>query len=272
MFAHLEAEFGLKDEQPTLKQVTDPAFRGNRYLTGKWSKMQPSILAQEAQPTGVALAKAKEFALASVTLPPGFAVHPRLEKFFIEERRGEVAKDKLSWATCEAVALFSLLAEGYGVRMTGQDVERGTFSQRHARLIDNQTEQEYSPLSEFAHQHQTRAEVRNSPLSENSVLSFEYGYALESPNNLVIWEAQFGDFYNTAQVVVDTFITNSEAKWLRQNALVAILPHGYDGAGPEHTSCRIERFLLLANSQGSHPQRHFKHNDLVYPPKQDEFV
>ncbi len=165
-----------------------------------------------------------------------------------------------------------MVGEGYRLRMSGQDVERGTFSQRHLKLVDNRSEAVHCALAEFAEQHQNEIDVWNSPLTENAVLGYEYGYAIESPDSLVLWEAQFGDFYNTAQVVVDTQLTNSEAKWLRQNGLVLVLPHGWDGAGPEHTSCRIERFLMLANSDGGDPGLAHASNSKAYPPQPGTYL
>ena len=146
------------------------------------------------------------------------------------------------WATGEALAFGSLLSEGYGVRLSGQDSGRGTFSQRHAVWVDQTDEHKYVPLKSIEH---GRFEVLDSPLSEYGVLGFEYGYALADPKTLVLWEAQFGDFVNGAQIMIDQFIASGEAKWLRANGLVMLLPHGYEGQGPEHSSARPERFLQL---------------------------
>jgi 2-oxoglutarate dehydrogenase complex dehydrogenase (E1) component-like enzyme len=175
-------------------------------------------------------------------------------------------KNDLDWATCEALALFSLNAEGYNIRMTGQDVERGTFSQRHLNLTDQKNESEFNALQFFSEQAPGRGsvEICNSNLSENAVMSYEYGFSIDNPNNLAIWEAQFGDFFNPAQVVIDTYITNGEAKWLRQSGLVLLLPHGYDGAGPEHSSCRIERFLQMANTDGINRNYKYQSKALIY--------
>jgi 2-oxoglutarate dehydrogenase E1 component len=145
------------------------------------------------------------------------------------------------WATGEALAFGSLLSEGYGVRLSGQDSGRGTFSQRHAVWVDQETEKRFIPLSTVPH---GRFEVLDSPLSEYGVLGFEYGYAMADPKSLVMWEAQFGDFANGAQIMIDQYIA-SESKWLRANGLVMLLPHGYEGQGPEHSSARLERFLQL---------------------------
>jgi 2-oxoglutarate dehydrogenase E1 component len=146
------------------------------------------------------------------------------------------------WATAEALAFGSLLAEGNGVRLSGQDSGRGTFSQRHAVWVDQQTGHKYIPL---CHVEGGRFEVRDSPLSEFGVLGFEYGYSLADPKTLVLWEAQFGDFANGAQSIIDQFIAAGEAKWLRASGLVMLLPHGFEGQGPEHSSARLERYLQL---------------------------
>jgi 2-oxoglutarate dehydrogenase E1 component len=146
------------------------------------------------------------------------------------------------WATAEAMAYGSLLAEGAGVRLSGQDSGRGTFSQRHAVWVDQQTGEKYIPL---CHVEGGRFEVRDSPLSEFGVLGFEYGYSLADPKTLVLWEAQFGDFANGAQSIIDQFIAAGEAKWLRASGLVMLLPHGFEGQGPEHSSARLERYLQL---------------------------
>ena len=144
--------------------------------------------------------------------------------------------------------------EGNNVRLSGQDVERGTFSQRHFVLVDQKTEEKINPILECLKNSgdKGRFQVSNSLLSEYGVMAYEYGYAIESPKNLVIWEAQFGDFFNGAQIVIDTFLTSSEVKWLRQNGLILLLPHGFDGAGPEHSTFRMERFLQLGATDGGY--------------------
>lgn len=176
------------------------------------------------------------------TVPDGHAIHPTLGRVLEAKKAMFASGEGFDWATAEALAFGGLLSEGYGVRLSGQDSGRGTFSQRHAVWVDQNTEAKYVPLSTVPH---GRFEVLDSPLSEFGVLGFEYGYAGADPKALVLWEAQFGDFANGAQVMIDQFIAAGEAKWLRANGLVLLLPHGYEGQGPEHSSARLERFLQL---------------------------
>lgn len=195
-------------------------------------------------PTGYEPARLIEIAKTSVNIPSGFAIHPRLQKHHVEGRLEAVQKNEIDWATAEAMSIGSLLADGYGVRLCGQDVGRGTFSQRHFELYDQRTEEIYTPLASIS----PRIEVVNSNLSELGVLGFEYGLSITSARTLPIWEAQFGDFFNGAQVIIDAFVASGETKWGLQSALTIVLPHGYDGTGPEHSSCRIERWLQLTNA------------------------
>ncbi|KQS04109.1 2-oxoglutarate dehydrogenase subunit E1 [Sphingomonas sp. Leaf357] len=176
------------------------------------------------------------------TVPEGLTVHKTLNRVLDAKREMFKSGANFDWATGEALAFGSLLSEGYGVRLSGQDSGRGTFSQRHAVWVDQTDEHKYVPLWTVEH---GSFEVLDSPLSEYGVLGFEYGYALADPKTLVLWEAQFGDFMNGAQIMIDQFIASGEAKWLRANGLVMLLPHGYEGQGPEHSSARPERFLQL---------------------------
>ncbi len=182
---------------------------------------------------------------ALLTVPEGFSVHPKLLRQ-LERRRETVGSEGgIDWAQAEALAYASLLTEGTPVRLTGQDTERGTFSQRHLVLHDHKTGQEFSPIQNLPTA-QVSMELHNSPLSEIAALGFEYGYSQEAPETLVLWEAQFGDFVNSAQVVIDQFIVSGLAKWGQTSRLTLLLPHGYEGSGPEHSSARLERFLQLA--------------------------
>jgi 2-oxoglutarate dehydrogenase E1 component len=166
----------------------------------------------------------------------------KVEKIITDKIKLLEAEQKIDWATGELLAYASLLAEGKDVRMSGQDVKRGTFSHRHAVIYDETTNKEYNRLNSLQEK-QGQFRIYNSLLSEYAVLGFEYGYALANPNSLVLWEAQFGDFVNGAQIIIDQFISSAETKWLRMNGVVLLLPHGYEGQGPEHSSARLERFL-----------------------------
>ena len=177
--------------------------------------------------------------------PDGFTVHPKLARQF--EQRSKVYHDEgeVDWATAEALAFGALLLDGHSVRLAGQDSRRGTFSQRHAALVDFETGEPWLPLNELDGV-EAKFWVYDSLLSEFAALGYEYGYSHGNPQALVLWEAQFGDFINGAQVIVDQYLVAAEDKWQQQNGLVLLLPHGYEGQGPEHSSARIERFLILA--------------------------
>lgn len=208
-------------------------------------------LAQETFPdnepvsTGVKAERLVELNEAMLVRPEGFHANPRAEKLFYQPRRQAIHQPKgIFWAHAEALAFASILADGIPIRLTGQDTERGTFDQRRLALYDTETGERYVPLQ---HIPQARASfaVYNSPLSESAVLGFEYGYSVHAPNTLTLWEAQFGDFANGAQVIIDQFIAAGNAKWGQSPPLVLLLPHGYEGQGPEHSSARIERYLQL---------------------------
>jgi 2-oxoglutarate dehydrogenase E1 component len=194
--------------------------------------------------TAVEADRLRELGEELLRVPEGFTVHPKLARP-LEQRREAMTEGGITWAHAEALAFASLLTEGTPIRLTGQDAERGTFSQRHLVLHDPKTGQEYSPI-----QHLSGAlapmELHNSPLSEVAALGFEYGYSQEGPETLVLWEAQFGDFVNAAQVIIDQFIVSGLAKWGQSSRLTLLLPHAYEGSGPEHSSARLERFLQLA--------------------------
>jgi 2-oxoglutarate dehydrogenase E1 component len=224
------------------------SYRANKadWLDGRWAGFQRAGEADDPRRghTGVEIAKLKEIGEKITTLPPGFHLHRTLNRFFDSRRKSIETGANIDWSTGEALAFCSLLLEGHKVRLSGQDSERGTFSQRHSVLHDQENDNRYTP---FAHlgEGQARFEVINSMLSEEAVLGFEYGYSLAEPDTLTLWEAQFGDFANGAQVLFDQFISSGERKWLRMSGLVCLLPHGYEGQGPEHSSARLERFLQM---------------------------
>ena len=186
----------------------------------------------------------KEIGRRITAIPQDFHAHKTVQRLLQRRREMVETGTGIDWSMAEALAFGTLLKEGFPVRLSGQDSERGTFSQRHSVLVDQETERRYTPLK-YVSPDQGRFEVINSMLSEEAVLAFEYGYTLAEPNALVMWEAQFGDFANGAQVVFDQFISSGERKWLRMSGLVCLLPHGYEGQGPEHSSARLERFLQL---------------------------
>jgi 2-oxoglutarate dehydrogenase E1 component len=215
------------------------------WLQGPWSGLVP-IEGYDARRghTEAPIAVLREVGEALTRVPEDLAVHPKILRQLRNKRKMFETGEGLDWATAEALAFGSLLVEGHPVRLSGEDCNRGTFSQRHASWIDQQTERRFVPLNHIR-EHQERFEVVDSPLSEFGVLGFEYGYAMAEPRALVLWEAQFGDFANGAQIVIDQFLAAGESKWLRMSGLVLLLPHGYEGQGPEHSSARLERFLQL---------------------------
>jgi 2-oxoglutarate dehydrogenase E1 component len=214
------------------------------WLEGAWTGLTRAPEQYERGSTAVPLELIREVGLAMTTVPEGVHLHRKLDRIIGERRQSIERGTDIDWATAEQLAFGTLLREGFPVRLSGQDVGRGTFSQRHAILYDQTTEERYIPLAHL-HAEQAPFEVVDSFLSEEGVLGFEYGYSLADPNSLVLWEAQFGDFANGAQVYFDQFISSGEAKWLRMSGLVCLLPHGYEGQGPEHSSARLERFLQL---------------------------
>jgi len=218
---------------------------------GYWDEMsQASKDTISVWDTGVSVDVLKQVALKSVEVPPSMNIHPHLTKTLCEARRSKIEQGtNIDWATAEAMAIGSLLLEGDHVRICGQDVGRATFNHRHAMLVDQDTGELCVPMNSMSAQQTGFLEVANSPLSEEAVLGYEYGMSIENPRHLCIWEAQFGDFFNGAQIIIDTFVANGEMKWLLQSGLVMLLPHGMDGAGPDHSSCKLERFLQLSDSK-----------------------
>ncbi|MEZ5935565.1 MAG: 2-oxoglutarate dehydrogenase E1 component [Alphaproteobacteria bacterium] len=214
------------------------------WLEGAWKGLSRAPSDYERGTTAVEEKTLRNIGLSLTSVPEGHHIHRKLERIIGQRRKMIEDGENIDWATAEHLAFGSLLLEGYPVRLSGQDCGRGTFSQRHAVLYDQETEERYVPLADLSAD-QAVFEVVDSFLSEEGVLGFEYGYSLADPNSLVLWEAQFGDFCNGAQVYFDQFISAGEAKWLRMSGLVCLLPHGFEGQGPEHSSARLERFLQL---------------------------
>ncbi len=248
LFTRAEIDRMQADFRNLLEQefAQGESYRPNRadWLDGKWSGIGHAEEGARRGVTGVDIDLLKEVGRKITSLPNSFTPHKTIARIMATRRRMIDEGQGIDWATAEALAFGTLLVEHYPVRLSGQDSERGTFSQRHAVLMDQENEKKYTPLKHIA-KGQARFEVINSMLSEEAVLGFEYGYSLAEPNALVLWEAQFGDFANGAQVIVDQFISSGERKWLRMSGLVLLLPHGYEGQGPEHSSARLERYLQL---------------------------
>ena len=217
--------------------------RGMEGFAGRWKDFS-NTYTHTPVPTGAAEATLDRIADAIGTFPPGFTPHPNLRKI-LEARRDNIKGRKhLDWGTGEALAFGSLVLEGTAVRLSGQDSRRGTFTQRHSVVVDFNTGTDHYPLATLDPK-QAAFDVYDSSLSEAAVLGFEFGYSLDDPESLVMWEAQFGDFVNGAQVIIDQFLTSCESKWNRSSGLVLLLPHAYEGQGPEHSSARLERFLQM---------------------------
>ena len=225
------------------------SYKANKadWLDGRWSGLRAAKDHEEPRKgdTGVAADKLKSLGLKLTKIPKTFKVHRTMQRVLDHRRKMIEDGHGLDWAMAEHLAFATLLMEGFPVRLSGQDVQRGTFSQRHAVLVNQETEKRYTPLNHLIKGQQVKLEAINSMLSEEAVLGFEYGYSLAEPNALTLWEAQFGDFANGAQVVFDQFISSGERKWLRMSGLVCLLPHGYEGQGPEHSSARLERYLQM---------------------------
>ena len=234
---HLEEEFGAAASY--LPNKAD-------WFEGRWAGLRTPgepVVGRRNVPTAVDEAELRKIGELLTTVPEGLDVHKTLRRILDAKKAMFENGGGIDWATGEALAFGSLLAEGHGVRLSGQDSGRGTFSQRHAVWVDQHSGEKYIPLCHV--EGGGRFEVRDSPLSEFGVLGFEYGYSLADPRTLVCWEAQFGDFANGAQTIIDQFMASGEAKWLRASGLVMLLPHGFEGQGPEHSSARLERYLQL---------------------------
>jgi 2-oxoglutarate dehydrogenase E1 component len=234
--AHLNAEFDAgKDYRPNKAD----------WLDGRWSGLETSEGEYQRGQSAASIDALKEVGAALTRLPENFQAHRTILRLLEQKREMIDTGEGIDWATAEALAFGTLLIEGYRVRLSGQDVTRGTFSQRHSGIVDQKTEERYYPLDHIR-KGQRHFEAIDSMLSEYAVLGYEYGFSLAEPNGLTLWEAQFGDFANGAQIMIDQFICPGERKWLRMSGLVMLLPHGYEGQGPEHSSARIERFLQLS--------------------------
>ena len=233
--AHLNDEFEAgKDYKPNKAD----------WLDGKWSHLDRRKDEYQRGKTAIAPETLAEVGTALIRTPDNFPLHKTVGRLLDAKKKMFESGEGFDWATGEALAFGGLLTEGMGVRLAGQDSTRGTFSQRHSGLINQETEERYYPLNHIR-EGQAHYEVIDSMLSEYAVLGFEYGYSMAEPNALTLWEAQFGDFANGAQIMFDQFISSGEGKWLRMSGLVVLLPHGFEGQGPEHSSARLERFLQM---------------------------
>jgi len=235
MDAHLDSEFEkAKSFKPGAAD----------WLDGKWAGLGLPKDEEGRGKTGVAAAKLKDLGKKITTVPDGFNIHKTVARTIDARRKMATSGENLDWGMAEHMAFATLLEEGFPIRLSGQDSCRGTFTQRHSHFVDQSTEERYTPLNNLSDT-QAHYEVIDSLLSEEAVLGYEYGYSLTAPQTLTMWEAQFGDFANGAQVLFDQFISSGERKWLRMSGLVCLLPHGYEGQGPEHSSARLERFLQM---------------------------
>ncbi len=236
-YARLEADFQAAQD-----------FKPNKadWLEGHWSglKAAGSDSTEVDEATAVSLETLRDVGGTLCRVPDSFNANPKITRQLEAKQAAITSGEGLDWATGEALAFGTLLLEGHRVRLSGEDVQRGTFSHRHCVLVDQVNQEEYAPLNNLR-PGQPKFEAFNSLLSEMGVLGFDYGYSLADPNTLVLWEAQFGDFANGAQVIIDQFLASGETKWLRMSGLVMLLPHGYEGQGPEHSSARLERYLQL---------------------------
>lgn len=238
---YLEVEFVAADDFEPEADWLQGNWRGLKALQFADRELGLSTIVK----TGVELNILKKIGEKLVSIPDNFALHKTIQRFLDSRAKMLETEQNIDWAMAEALAFGSLLLENHPIRFSGEDVERGTFSQRHSVVYDQETKEKYIALNNLISDQKVYYEPINSLLSEEGVLGYEYGYSLVQPNGLVLWEAQFGDFANGAQVVFDQFISSAETKWLRMSGLVCLLPHGYEGQGPEHSSARLERFLQL---------------------------
>ncbi len=240
----------LNEEKINFKNFLEKEYKTSKnykselkWFDGAWSRFKPGLGKDKRGKSGVDKQKLINVGKKIFTIPTKFNAHKTLKRVF-DLRNQMLSNGKLDWSSAESLAVGTLLTEGFSVRLSGQDSGRGTFSQRHAILRNQENHDRYIPVNNIE-KNQMKFEVIDSLLSELAVLGFEFGYSLSEPETLVLWEAQFGDFANGGQVIIDQFITSSESKWGRASGLVMLLPHGYEGQGPEHSSARLERFLQL---------------------------
>jgi 2-oxoglutarate dehydrogenase E1 component len=236
-----EYETSLESSLDLVKKAAEAKIRGRNQFAGSTAIFQPKFSFDPIE-TGISSQRLDTLVRGLSTVPDSIKANRKIKRFLDQRRKAFEENLPIDWSYAEALAFGSLLVDGTPVRLSGQDSERGTFSQRHAVVHDEETDQRYVPLLNLA-EDQARFCVYNSLLSEVGVLGFDFGYSIDYPKMLCIWEAQFGDFVNGAQVIIDQFITSSESKWGRVSGIVMLLPHGYEGQGPEHSSARLERFL-----------------------------
>lgn len=242
-FEEIKSEFKKRLDEELEKSKSYKPKKAD-WCEGAWEGFKKHNDFEEQKDTGVDIKFLKKLGVKLATLPENIHFHKTIQRGYSSRLAAITSGQNIDWGNAEMLAFGSLLDEGYRVRLTGQDSRRGTFSHRQSVLVDQETFQEYIPLNNIS-KNQAFYEVEDSSLSEFAVLGFEYGYSIAGPNSLVIWEAQFGDFVNGAQIIIDQFIASAETKWLRMSGLTMLLPHGYEGQGPEHSSARLERFLQL---------------------------
>ena len=245
----------ISNKKKNFKNYLEEQFQSSKsykselkWYDGTWSRFKPELGKDKKGVSGVSKTEVVEIGKKITSVPSNFAIHKTLKKIFDIKKKMFTETQPIDWSTAESLAFGTLLSEGFSVRLSGQDSGRGTFSQRHSVLRNQDSHERYIPLNHIS-KNQKKFEIIDSLLSELAVLGFEFGYSLSEPETLVLWEAQFGDFANGAQIIIDQFITSSESKWGRASGLVMLLPHGYEGQGPEHSSARLERFLQLCDGE-----------------------